>query len=101
MEVSESTIAHDRDSAVEVSRDDTNQNGDEPDSSSDLQKSAADSGPRSATGDCLICLDTKEGTINSTHKKFQKNVWASCNIAKGCLWSEVQLKWIADGHQAV
>ena len=36
LEVSGSTIDHDRDSAVDVSRDDTNQSGDEPDSSRNL-----------------------------------------------------------------
>ena len=52
-------------------------------------------------GDCLTCLDTEEVAINSADKKFWKKVWASCSIAKGCLWSEAQLKWIGDSHQAV
>ena len=42
--------------------------------------------------------------ISSSSKKFQKfqkKVWASCSIAKGCLRSEAQLKWIGDSHQAV
>ena len=34
-------------------------------------------------------------------KKFQKKVWASCSIAKGCLWLEAQLKQIGDSCQAV
>ena len=38
VEASGSTVDHDRDSAVEVSRDDTNQSGDESDSSSDSQE---------------------------------------------------------------
>ena len=51
--------------------------------------------------DCLKCSDTEGVAINSTWKKFQKKVWASCNIAKGCLWLEAQLKWIGDSCQAV
>ena len=86
---------------VEVSGNDANQNGDKSDSSSDLQEDAADSGCKSATGYCLMCSDTKEVTINSTHKKFWKKVWASCNITRGCLWSEAQLKQISNSHQAV
>ena len=38
-----STIDHDRDSVVEITEDDANQSGDESDSSSDSQESAADS----------------------------------------------------------
>ena len=49
-----STIDCDRDSMVEVSRHDADQSDDESDSSSDMQESAADPGPKSATGDCLI-----------------------------------------------
>ena len=89
MEASGSTIDHDRDSMVEVSGDDAEQGGNESDSSSDLQQSAADSGPESATGDCLMFSDTEEAVINSTHKKFWKKVWVSCSIAKGCLWYEI------------
>ena len=48
-----STTDHDRDSVGEVSIADANQIGNDSDSSSDLQESAADSGPKSATGDCL------------------------------------------------
>ena len=65
---------------VEVSGDDADQSGDQSDLSSDSQESAANSGPKSATGDCLMCSDTEEATINSTHKKFQKKVQVSCNI---------------------
>ena len=39
--------------------------------------------------------------INSAYKMFWKKVWASCNIAKGCLWSGAQLKQIGDSYQAV
>ena len=97
-EASGSTTVCDRDSVVEVSGDDANQSGDESDSSSDSLESAADSGPESATGDCFICSDVKEVAVNSTCKKFQKKVCASCSITKGCLWSEAQLKQIADIH---
>ena len=86
---------------VEVSEDGADQSGNESDSSSNSLESAADSSPESATGDCLICSDTKEAAINSAHKTFQKTVWVSCSIAKGCLWLEAQLKWIGDSCQAV
>ena len=43
-----STTDHDRDSVGEVSIADANQIGNDSDSSSDLQESAADSGPKSA-----------------------------------------------------
>ena len=89
----------DRNPIVEVSGDDNNQSGNM--SSSDLLESAADYGPESATGDCLMCSDTKEVAINSTHKKFQKKVWTSCSITKGYLWSKAQLKQIGDSGQAV
>ena len=65
MEASESIIDHDGDSAVEVSRDGTDQSSNESDSSCDLQESAADYGPESATRDCLTCSDIKEVDINS------------------------------------
>ena len=67
-----STLDHDRDSVVEVSGDDADWSGDHSDLSSDPQESAADCGPKSATGDFLMCSDTEEAAINSTHKKFQK-----------------------------
>ena len=87
-----STVDHDRDSAVDVSGDDASQSGDESDSSNNSQESAVDSGPESATRDCLICLDTEEAAVNSACKKFWKKVWTSCSITKGCLWLETQLK---------
>ena len=96
-----STTDCDRDSMVEVSGDDANQSGNESDSSSDSPESAADFGSKSATGDLLSCSDTKEATMNSAHNKFWKKVLASCSITKGCLWSEAQLKWIGESHQAV
>ena len=100
-ETSGNTIDCDKHFVVEVSEHDADHSGDESDLSSDLQESAADSGPKSATGDCLTCSDTKEAAVNSAHKKFCKKVWASCNITQGCLWLEAQLKWICDSHQAV
>ena len=69
-----STTDSDRDSVVEVSRDDADQSGNKSHSSSDLLKSAADSNPESTTRDCLTCSDTKEAVINSANKKFQKEV---------------------------
>ena len=86
MEALGSTIDCDRGSVVEISGDDANQSVEESDSSSDSLESTANSGPKSATGDCLMCSDTKEAAINSTHKKFQKKVWplaASLRVASG------------------
>ena len=80
VEASGSTIDHDRDSAVEDSRDDAEQSGDGPDSNSDSQESAADSGPKSANSDCLTYSGTKEVDVNSTHKKFWKKAWAFFKI---------------------
>ena len=51
--------------------------------------------------DCVTCSDTDEVTIRTTHKKYWKRVWASCHLDKGNLWSEAQLKWISDSHQAM
>ena len=95
MEAAGSTIDCDRDSLVEVSKDDADQSGNETDSSSDLQESAADSGLKSATRDCLMCSDTEEAAVNSACKKFWKKVQVSCNIAKGYLWLEAQLNRLA------
>ena len=86
---------------IEVSKNDANQSGDQSDLSSDSQESDADSSPWSATGNWLTCSDTQDAPINSACKKLWKKVCASCNIAKGCLWSEAQLKLIGDSHQAV
>ena len=96
-----STIDHDKDSVVEVTRGDANQSGHESESSSDSQESVADSDPKSETGDCLMCSDTEEAAINSAHKKFWKKVMGSCSITKGCLWSKAKLKWIGDSCKAV
>ena len=101
VEASGSTIYHDGDAVVEVCGDEADQSGHESDSSSYSLESAADSGPKSATGDCLTCSETKEVAIKSACKMFKKKVWASCSIAKDCLWPETLLKWIGDSHQAV
>ena len=75
VEASGNTIDHDRDSVVEVHRDDANQSGDKSDSSGDLLESVAYSGPKSATRDCLICPDTEEAAVNSTQKKVPDESW--------------------------
>ena len=80
---------------------DADQGDDESDSVSDLCGITADSGPKSATRDCFTCSDTEEITIIATCKKLWKNVWAPCSIAKGCLWTEGQLRWIGDSHHTV
>ena len=101
VEASGSTGDCDRDSAVEVSKDDVDEGGDGSDSGSDSWESTADSGPDSAMGNCLMCLDTKEIAVKSACKKFQKKVHASCSIAKGCPWMDAQLGQIGDSHQTV
>ena len=75
-------IDHDRDSVVEVSRDDADQSSDESDSGSDSLESATDSGPKSATGNCLTCSDTKEVAINTAHKTSRRNKALDFSITK-------------------
>ena len=65
------------------------------------RENTADSNLESASGDCLTCSDTKEVAIRTTQKRLWKKVRASCSIARGCLWSEAQLKQIKDSHQAI
>ena len=82
------------------SEDNTDHCGDES-NQDESRENAANSDLESASGDCLTCLDTEEVAIRTAQKRFWKKVWASCSIARGCLWSEAQLKWIQDSHQAV
>ena len=39
--------------------------------------------------------------IRMAWKRFQKRVWASCSITRGCLWSEAQVRQIKDSYQAI
>ena len=55
----------------------------------------------SASRDCVTCLDTDEVTVKNAHKKYRKRGEASCSLDKENLWSEVQLKWISNSHQAL
>ena len=48
---------------MDISKDDTNQGGDESDSDSDSWESTANPSPESAIGDCLTCLDTKDAAV--------------------------------------
>ena len=87
----------------EVSGDDADQSGNESYLSSELQRKVL----------LTLVLSQQLGTTSHvqtwrtcscqfcTCKKFWKKVWASCNITKGCLWLEAQLKQIGDSHQAV
>ena len=52
-----------------------------------------------ASGDCILCSDTDEVVIQTTHKKYQKRLWASYRLSKGSLWTEAQLKRISDSCQ--
>ena len=54
-----------------------------------------------ASGNDVTFLDVDEVTIQTVQKKYQKRVWASHRLSKGSLWSEAQLKRIANSHQAV
>ena len=94
-------VDHDRDSAVEASGNNAHQGVSESDSDSNSWGSAADSGPKSVSRDCLTCSDTEEVAVISTCKKFQKKVQAFCSITKGCLWTEGQLRWIGDSHHTM
>ena len=69
-----STRDHGRDSAMDIGKANINLGGDEPNSDSDSWESAADSGSKSVTGDCLTCQDTKETAVKSAHKKFHEQV---------------------------
>ena len=82
-EAAGSTIDCDRDSVVEASRDDADQSGDESDSTSDLLGSAADSGPKSATGDCHTCSDTEEVAVNPHPQKFPEESYSPLQLHQG------------------
>ena len=68
--------------------------------SSDSDSSREDAGNSdmdTATGDCIMCLDTGEVTIWTAWKRVQ----ASCKLNKGSLWTEAHLKRIGKSHQAM
>ena len=56
------------------------------------RENVADSDLESASGGCLTCSDTEEVAIRTAQKRFWKKFQAPCSIARGCLWSESQLK---------
>ena len=102
VEASGSTKDTDRDFAMGVSEDDTDQGVNESDSDSDSWESTANSSPESATGDnYLLCLDTEEAIMKSTHKRFYKKVHASCSPTKQGLWRDAHLEQISSSHQAM
>ena len=82
------------------SEDNTDHYGDES-NQHESRENASNSNFKSASGNCLTCLDTEEVAVRTVWKRFWKKVWSSWSIARGCLWSEAQLKWIQDSHQAV
>ena len=73
------------------SKDNTDHGGNES-TQDESRENAADSDLELASGDCLTCSDMKEMAIRTTKKRFQKRLWASCSIVRGCLWSEFQVR---------
>ena len=53
------------------------------------------------SGDCIMCSDTDEVSIQTVPKKYQRRVRASCKLKKGNIWTEVQLKRSNDSCQDV
>ena len=64
----------------------------------ELSENVVNSDLESASGNCLTCLDTEEVAVRTAWKRFWKKVWASCSIARGCLWSKAKLNQIKDSH---
>ena len=85
-----STGDHDRDSTGDISEDETDHGIEESDSDGESQASVANSDPESATGYCLTCSDMEEEAVRSSHKKFNKKVWASCSPTNQGLWRNAQ-----------
>ena len=80
--------------------DNTNHCGDKS-NQDESRENTANSNLELASVNCLTFSDTEEVAVRTVPKRFQKKVWASCSIARGCLWSEAQLKGIQDSQQAV
>ena len=67
--------------------------GDKASSDSDSSREkVADSDMDTASGDCVSCSDTDEVSVQTSQKKYQRRVWASCGLYKGSIWTEAQLK---------
>ena len=79
------------------SEDNTDHSGNES-TQEESRKNAADSDLESASGGCLTYSDMEEVAIRTAQKRFQK---APCNIMRGCLWSEAEVRHIKDSHQAI
>ena len=76
--------------------------GDEASSESELSReNVDDSDMDTASGDCILCSDTDEVSVQTAHRKYWKTVWAYCRPRKGSLWTEAQLKRIRDSYQDV
>ena len=87
---------------MSVSKDDTDWDDDKSDSERDSRESVTDSSPESVTwDDCLMCLDSKDVTVKSAHKKFHKKVSTSCSPTKQSLWKDAQLEQIGNNHKTV
>ena len=74
--------------------------GDDKSTQDKSRENAAESDLESALEDCLTCSDM-EPPIRMPQRRFQKRVWASCSLTRGCLWLETQVRWIKDSHQAI
>ena len=71
-------------------------------SSSELSRDNVDNSDMdTASGDCLSCSDTDELSVQTAHKKYQKNIWASCKLSKSNLRMETQQKRINNSHHDV
>ena len=85
-----------------VSEDDTDQGDDKSTSESHSWESITNSGPKSVTGDdCLMCSDTEDVAVKSTHRKFHRKAQASCSPAKQSLWKDDHLGQIWNNHKPV
>ena len=96
-----STGEDDRDSAGDVSEDNTDHGIKESHLDSESWMITTNSHQESATGDCLTYSDTEEAAVKPAHKKFHKKVWASCRLARQNLWKMPQISWIGKSHQTV
>ena len=65
------------------------------------RENVAESDLESTSEDCLTCLDMDKVIITATQMNLMKNVQASCSLAKGCPWSEAQLKQIGDSYHVI
>ena len=65
------------------------------------RENVADSDLDTTSGDCVSYSDTDEVSIQTTYKKYQCRVRASCKLSKYSLWTEAQLKRINNSCQDI